>query len=115
MFPTSERVSGFTESVSPKRLVWDFLLFLLAEQTEAFLLVLLFVLLSLAGTRLGGERDGGRQRLSTPRRRCAGVAALHVGAVGAGVQDGLDPGAHLLLQGGHRSESCWGNLTSPNN
>lgn len=41
------------------------LLLLLAEQAEAFLFVLLLVLLSLAGTRLGGERDDGRQRLST--------------------------------------------------
>lgn len=73
------------------------LLLLLAEQTEALLLVLLFVLLSLAGTRLGGQRDGSRQRLSAPRRRRAGVASLPVRAVG--VQDGLDPGAHLLLQG----------------
>lgn len=88
-----------TEAVSPKRLVFDVLLFLLAEQTEAFLLLLLFVLLPLPGTRLGGERDGGRQCLSAPRHWRARVAALDVGSVDAGIQDGLDPGAHLLLQG----------------
>lgn len=92
----SERES---RSVSPKCSLFDSLLFLFAEQAEAFLLVLLFVLLSLARTRLGGECDGGRQRLSAPGRWRARVAALDVGAVGgAGVQDGLDPGAHLLLQ-----------------
>lgn len=97
-FAASERAS--TCSVSQKCFVFSLLLFLLAEQAEAFLLVLLFVLLPLAGTRLGGECDGGRQRLSAPRGRRAGVAALNVRAVGGtGVQDSLDPGAHLLLQG----------------
>jgi len=76
------------------------LLLLLAEQAEALLLVLLFVLLSLAGTWLSGECDGGRQCLSSPRCWRARGASLDVGAVGGsgGVQDGLDPGAHLLLQ-----------------
>lgn len=95
-FPASERESG---PVSPKCLVLYVLLFLLAEQTEAFLLVFLFVLLPLARTRLGGERDGSGQRLSAPRRRRAGAAALCFGAVGTGVQDGLNPGTHLLLWG----------------
>lgn len=72
------------------------LLLLLAEQAEAFLLVLV----PLPRTGLGGERHAGRQRLSAVGGRRAGVAALELGAIrGTGVQDGLDPGAHLVLQG----------------
>lgn len=86
--------------VSPKRSASRVLLFLLAEQAEALFLVLLFVLLPLAGTRLGGECDGGRERLSASGRWSARVAAFGGTVASAGVQDGLDPGAHLLLQGG---------------
>lgn len=86
----------------PRKLL---LLLLLLEQAETLLLLLLAVLLSLAGTQLGGDRDGGRQRLSAPGGWRAGVAALCVGEVGgAGVQDGLDPGAHLLLQGATQNQ-----------
>lgn len=79
------------EAVGPLR-------FLLAEQAEALLLVLVLVLLSLAGTRVAA----GRQSLSAARRRGAGTAARRVRPVAAGVQDGLDPGAHFLLQGATR-------------
>lgn len=90
----SEHLGGFAKA--PRRRA---LLLLLAEQAEALLLVFVFVLLALSGARLGGERDGGRQRVSTPGDRRAGAAALDVRAVcGAGVQDGLDPGTHLLLR-----------------
>lgn len=90
----SEHLGGFAKA--PRRRA---LLLLLAEQAEALLLVFVFVLLALSGARLGGERDGGRQRVSTPGGRRAGAAALDVRAVcGAGVQDGLDPGTHLLLR-----------------
>lgn len=88
----SEHLGGFAKA--PRRRA---LLLLFAEQAEALLLV--FVLLALSGARLGGERDGGRQRVSMPGGRRAGAAALDVRAVcGAGVQDGLDPGTHLLLR-----------------
>lgn len=73
------------------------LLFLLAKQTEAFLLV--FVLFSFARTGLGGKCDDERQRLCSTRRRCARFTALHLGTVlGTSIQDSLNPGAHLILQ-----------------
>lgn len=68
------------------------LLFLLAEQAEAFLLVFL------AGTGLGTDRHDGGHGLSAHRGRRARVAALCVGVVSSS-QDGLDPGAHLFLRG----------------
>lgn len=81
-------------------LTFHFLLFLLAEQAEAFLLLLLLVLLSLPRTRLSGKSHGGRQRLSAPSDWRARVTALNIGAIrGGSVQNGLDPGAHLLLRG----------------
>lgn len=73
-------------------------LFLLAEQTEAFLLVFL----SFARARLGSRRgcDGGRQRLSAcggggravAAGRDLGLLARHGGG------DGRDPCVHLLLE-----------------
>lgn len=73
-------------------------LFLLAEQTEAFLLVFL----SFARARLGGRRgcDRGRQRLSA----CGGggravAAGRDLGLLaGHGGGDGRDPRVHLLLE-----------------
>lgn len=73
-------------------------LFLLAEQTEAFLLVFL----SFARAGLGRRRgDGGRQRLSAcgggGRAMAAGRDLRLVGRHGG--RDGRDPRVHLLLRG----------------
>lgn len=77
-------------------------LFLLAEQTEAFLLVLL----SFAGARLcgrrRGRRQGGRQRLGAwggSGGRRAVAAGRHLGLLARhGGGDVGDPCVHLLLQ-----------------
>lgn len=73
-------------------------LFLLAEQTEAFLLVFL----SFAWTGLGCHRGhGGRQRLSACGGRGRAMAAGSDLQLVArhGCRDGRDPCVHLLLEG----------------
>lgn len=69
-------------------------LLLLAEQTEAFLL--LFFLLPLPRTWFWGQSHSRRHRLSAAQWRRIGATAV---VPGGNVQDCLDPGAHLLLQG----------------
>lgn len=78
------------------------LLLLLAEETEALLLVLLLVFVSFPGTGLAGHADGGRECVSAAGRRCALVTRrrlrfLRGRRAAAGVLDGLNPCVHLLI------------------
>lgn len=77
-------------------------LLFLAEQTEAFLLLLL----SLPRTWFWGQSQSRRHRLSAAQWRRVGATAV---VPRGSVQDCLDPGAHLLLQGHHISKDSINN------
>lgn len=76
--------------------------FLFAEKAEPLLLVFLFVLLPLAGTRLAGDGDnaGGQGLCPTGRGRALGAGGHLVLIGGNGGGDGLDPGVHFVLDKG---------------
>lgn len=75
---------------------------LFAKKAEPLLLVFLFVLLPLAGTRLAGDGDnaGGQGLCPTGRGRALGAGGHLVLIRGDGGGDGLDPGVHFVLDKG---------------